>query len=130
LYGRAIKLGATLIVALAIGGCMVSPEPVGDVMTSLQSTDPSLRARAAVKAGNNQDTRAIPLLIDRLEDPDPSVRMFAGTALRKITGEDMGWLFYESAHTRDTFVRGALRAADWVKGKKPGLYEMTDVLGL
>ena len=35
-----------------------------------------------------------------------------------------------SAHTRDTFVRGALRAADWVKGKKPGLYEMTDVLGL
>jgi 4-hydroxy-tetrahydrodipicolinate reductase len=35
-----------------------------------------------------------------------------------------------SAHTRDTFARGALRAAEWVVGKKPGLYDMTDVLGL
>jgi 4-hydroxy-tetrahydrodipicolinate reductase len=35
-----------------------------------------------------------------------------------------------SAHTRDTFVRGALRAAQWLAGKKPGRYEMADVLGL
>lgn len=38
--------------------------------------------------------------------------------------------FSHSAHTRDTFVRGALRAAAWVVGKKPGLYNMCDVLGL
>ena len=35
-----------------------------------------------------------------------------------------------SAHTRDTFVRGALRAAEWIIGQKPGLYNMQDVLGL
>ena len=35
-----------------------------------------------------------------------------------------------SAHTRDTFVRGALRAADWLNGKPAGLYDMQDVLGL
>jgi 4-hydroxy-tetrahydrodipicolinate reductase len=35
-----------------------------------------------------------------------------------------------SAHTRDTFVRGALRAAEWILGKAPGLYDMQDVLGL
>ena len=35
-----------------------------------------------------------------------------------------------SAHTRDTFVRGALRAALWLLGKEPGLYDMQDVLGL
>jgi len=35
-----------------------------------------------------------------------------------------------SAHTRDTFARGALRAAAWLIGKKPGLYTMMDVLGL
>ena len=35
-----------------------------------------------------------------------------------------------SAHTRDTFVRGALRAAEWITGQKPGLYDMQDVLGL
>ncbi len=35
-----------------------------------------------------------------------------------------------SAHTRDTFVRGALRAAAWVSEKPAGLYDMQDVLGL
>ena len=35
-----------------------------------------------------------------------------------------------SAHTRDTFARGALRAAQWLHGRKPGLYTMKDVLGL
>lgn len=33
------------------------------------------------------------------------------------------------AHTRDTFARGALRAARWVIGQKNGLYDMNDVLG-
>ncbi len=35
-----------------------------------------------------------------------------------------------TAHSRDTFARGALRAAEWLTGKKAGLYSMLDVLGL
>ena len=35
-----------------------------------------------------------------------------------------------TAHTRDTFVRGALRAAQWLQGKNPGLYSMQDVLDI
>ena len=35
-----------------------------------------------------------------------------------------------TAHSRDTFVRGALLAAGWLINKKPGLYSMADVLGL
>ena len=34
------------------------------------------------------------------------------------------------ASSRDTFAHGALRAAQWVVGKKPGIYDMQDVLGL
>jgi 4-hydroxy-tetrahydrodipicolinate reductase len=34
------------------------------------------------------------------------------------------------ASSRDTFARGALRAAQWVTTQKPGLYDMQDVLGL
>jgi 4-hydroxy-tetrahydrodipicolinate reductase len=34
------------------------------------------------------------------------------------------------AHSRDTFARGALRAARWVADRGPGLYSMADVLGL
>jgi 4-hydroxy-tetrahydrodipicolinate reductase len=34
------------------------------------------------------------------------------------------------AENRATFANGALRAARWVRGQKPGLYDMQDVLGL
>ncbi len=34
------------------------------------------------------------------------------------------------AMTRDNFASGALRAARWVAGQGPGLYDMADVLGL
>lgn len=34
------------------------------------------------------------------------------------------------ASSRETFAGGALRAAVWVRGRKPGLYNMQDVLGL
>jgi 4-hydroxy-tetrahydrodipicolinate reductase len=34
------------------------------------------------------------------------------------------------ASSRETFANGALRAAQWVVQKKPGLYDMQDVLGL
>ena len=34
------------------------------------------------------------------------------------------------ASSRDTFARGALRAAKWAVKQKPGLYDMQDVLGL
>jgi len=34
------------------------------------------------------------------------------------------------AASRDLFARGAVRAAQWAKDKKPGLYSMADVLGL
>jgi 4-hydroxy-tetrahydrodipicolinate reductase len=35
-----------------------------------------------------------------------------------------------SAHSRDTFAGGAIRAALWLVGKKAGRYSMADVLGL
>ncbi|HMG03964.1 MAG TPA: 4-hydroxy-tetrahydrodipicolinate reductase [Chthoniobacterales bacterium] len=34
------------------------------------------------------------------------------------------------ASSRETFARGALRAAQWIVGRPPGLYSMEDVLGL
>lgn len=38
--------------------------------------------------------------------------------------------FTHRASSRDTFARGAIRAARWVAGRGPGLYDMQDVLGL
>jgi 4-hydroxy-tetrahydrodipicolinate reductase len=48
--------------------------------------------------------------------------IFAGTGER-IT-------LAHSAEDRSIFAHGALTAARWGHGKKPGLYSMTDVLGL
>ena len=36
--------------------------------------------------------------------------------------------FIHRAHSRDTFAHGAIRAAQWLAGKKPGLYGMQDLL--
>lgn len=48
--------------------------------------------------------------------------LFAGTGERlELT---------HRAHSRDTFAQGALKAAQWVQGRPPGLYSMEDVLGL
>ena len=48
--------------------------------------------------------------------------MFAGDVERvEIT---------HKAQTREAFAAGALRAAQWAFGKKPGIYNMRDVLGL
>ncbi|OGP22160.1 MAG: 4-hydroxy-tetrahydrodipicolinate reductase [Deltaproteobacteria bacterium GWA2_57_13] len=38
--------------------------------------------------------------------------------------------FIHRAHSRDTFARGAIRAAQWLVKQKKGLYSMQDVLGL
>jgi 4-hydroxy-tetrahydrodipicolinate reductase len=35
-----------------------------------------------------------------------------------------------TANSRDTFVRGALKAAQWLAGKEAGLYSMSEVLGI
>jgi 4-hydroxy-tetrahydrodipicolinate reductase len=48
--------------------------------------------------------------------------LFAGTGERiEIT---------HRAHSRDTFAAGAIRAAKWIAGNRPGIYDMQDVLGL
>jgi 4-hydroxy-tetrahydrodipicolinate reductase len=50
------------------------------------------------------------------------------TVLFATNGERME--LTHKASSRDTFAAGALRAAQWVAGKAPGLYDMQDVLGL
>ena len=54
---------------------------------------------------------------------------------RVLSGERTGYCigerieFIHRAHSRDTFARGALHAAQWLAKQKPGLYAMQDMLG-
>jgi 4-hydroxy-tetrahydrodipicolinate reductase len=47
-----------------------------------------------------------------------------------FTGEGERLEFTHRATDRQCFARGALRAAEWLVGRPPGLYSMHDVLGL
>ena len=50
------------------------------------------------------------------------------TVIYAVNGERVE--LTHKASSRETFARGALRAAKWAHGQKPGLYDMQDVLGL
>lgn len=50
------------------------------------------------------------------------------TVIFAATGERVE--LTHKASSRDTFANGALRAAAWVVGRAPGVYDMQDVLGL
>jgi len=50
------------------------------------------------------------------------------TVIFSTTGERLE--LTHKAASRETFAAGALRAAQWIIGKAPGVYDMQDVLGL
>ena len=64
--------------------------------------------------------------------PPLSIRAGGVFGVHKIHGiSEEEWLTLEhKALNRGVFARGALRAANWIIGKKPGLYNFSDVLGL
>ena len=55
---------------------------------------------------------------------------FVGDHTVIYAGEGESVELSHRATRRETFALGALRAADWVVGREPGLYSMMDVLGL
>ena len=61
----------------------------------LQAEDPSVRIKAAVRAGQIKDPGAVPYLVDRLTDSEVDVRLFAIVSLEKITGQRMGYHVYD-----------------------------------
>ena len=74
-------------------------------------------------------TGARPRRRDRLRDACAAAR-WSATTPSILAGEGERIELTHRAESRDIFARGALRAALWAFDKKPGLYDMADVLGL
>ena len=100
----------------------------------------ALRLAEAVAAGRGQDASEH-LLLERAGDVGP--RPDGAIAVQTLRGGDNPGehtvLFIgrgerlELAHrsaTREHFATGAVRAARWLVGREPGLYEIDDILGL
>lgn len=82
----------------------------------------ALRLAQAVREGRG----------DEAEVPTASLRLaeVVGEHALTLAGGDERLTLAHRAESRDVFARGALDAALWVAGRKPGLYDMLDLLGL
>ena len=95
------------------GGCA----PTGDDLYSrIAHEDPSICIEAIVLAGRQADRGAIPALIGRLDDDQAEVRMFAIVSLEKITGQRLGYHYYEPSRLRR---QGIERWRGWLQGTSP-----------
>ena len=97
-----------LLVGAAVGGCY-SPDA-----KSLGS-DSAASAIPAIKSAAVQDNRdALPRLVQDLDDPDSAIRFAAISALRRMTGQDFGYRYYDSPWARRPAV---MRWRLWLKEK-------------
>lgn len=102
--------------ACAAAACGCTPrEP-----RRIGAMDPMANIPAIQEAAREHDRAAIPQLVRQLESDDPAVRFYAIEALRKLTGETLGYRFYDDADERRPAVQRWKRYASGVTGKKQG----------
>jgi HEAT repeat protein len=92
-----MAIGVLFLAALVSSGC---DAPGGTLYQRLQHEDPSVRIQAMCQAARQNDTEALPYLVDRLNDDEADVRFFAIVALEKMTGQRMGYEHYAPALER------------------------------
>ena len=98
---RPITSLALAVITLAlIAGCDAPP-----IKPSLTDPDPSVKIPAIKLAVQNNDRSAIPVLIKSLESDDPAIRFYANDALRKLTRQDFGFLYYADDEVRRPAVK-------------------------
>jgi len=95
MIARLAVLAAVLAFAV-VAGCA----SVGPYRAAISSADVNERILGVRAAGQAGDRRAVPLLVDRLEDEDEAVRLFAIIALEKITGERFGYDYGKDSRGR------------------------------
>jgi hypothetical protein len=85
---------------LAVAGCQDDRGPV-----SINSDDPDLKILAIkcdVAEHNLKDT---PAMVQGLSDDDAAIRFYSIEGLRKLTGDDFGYHFYEDSDRREPAVK-------------------------
>lgn len=92
----------TLAISLGWLTACSSPPPVEE--GGFHAPDPASKLYAIRRAGEERDRSAIPHLVERLQDDDPAVRLFAIEALERITNERFGYNPYAAADDRHAAV--------------------------
>ena len=87
-------VGCTIAVC-AITGCTAPRGPL--VVTD---PDPSIKIPAIKIAVARKDLSTVRQLVKDLDSDDAAVRFYAINGLRRLTGENFGYLYYEEAEER------------------------------
>lgn len=99
--GVAFYLGlSSAVVAGWATGC-----DAPQIKPSLADDDPSVKIPAMKLAVKQHDLSAVPILIKNLESEDPAVRFYADDALRKITAQDFGFVYFADEDVRQPAVQ-------------------------
>ncbi len=94
-----------------------------DYRQQLQSEDPIRRIDGAIAASRANDPAAAPLLVDRLQDDDQAVRMYAIIALKHIEGTDLGYKYWANDVNR---ARMAQQWRTYLKDKHQNHHPIAD----
>lgn len=83
-----------ILAAGLLVGCY-SPDPISLNSNSAPSLIPAIKI-----AAEKDDRGALPQIVGRLDDHDSAVRFAAINALRRMTGEDFGYRYYDDESAR------------------------------
>lgn len=97
-----MRCGTGLIVcaAAALVGCSGTTGP-----QTVENPDPSVKIPLEKKAIDRGDHSVVPQLIKDLRSDDAAIRMCAIDGLRKLTGQSLGYNFYEDEDAREPATR-------------------------
>jgi hypothetical protein len=85
---------------LAMVLCGLAASCVGRDPPSISSDEPDRLVPAIKIAASTGDRHAIPYLVKNLDSDDSAVRMYAIEGLRRLTGQDLGYVFYADCDVR------------------------------
>jgi hypothetical protein len=87
--------GMAICLMNLLSGCT---EPTGP--RTVYNPNPAVKIPSIKDAVSDRDLSAAPELIKSLDSDDPAVRFYAIEGLRRLTGEDFGYRFYQEKDQR------------------------------
>lgn len=110
---RAVRTwGAGAIACCALLGALLAgcSEPRGPL--SVKSEDPTLKIPAIKVDVSKRSTKDIPQMVKDLDNDDPAVRFYSIEGLRRLTGHNLGYHYYDDEDERRPAVK---RWKEWLE---------------
>lgn len=82
--------GCVVFLLMIAGGCAPPRTPA-----SVTHPDASVKIRGIKRSVRQGDRSVLPYLVADLDSDDPAVRFYAIEALQQLTGEDLGYRYYD-----------------------------------